>query len=135
MMQHYKELDVPFSTADVEVEKVTFEGRQLLVALKDDRGELTEVLFDGVCGFKWDDLSFTRIDAAPDRVYEVVNSEWLSQWPVDAALSHYSLGICGSHGYVFLDVIAKAMAYEMPNQRVESNADSAPRNPGGSLSS
>lgn len=106
-----EELDVPFSTADVGSLSISYSGRTLTVCFADFSQRNTTVVFEGAVAYKWDESSFESIDARPDRVYRVRDSEWVRRWPASAGLAHFALGFCGLSpvptGY--LEVIAKTM--------------------------
>ena len=111
MDPRFDELDVPFSTADVADLAVTYSGRTLTVCFVDFGQRKTTVVFNDVAAYKWDESSFEVIDARPDRVYQVRDSEWVRRWPERAGFTHFVLGFCGlppvPTGY--LEVIAKSM--------------------------
>lgn len=109
----FEEIEVAFPTADVSALSFTYSGHTLTAAFADWRGTFSTVVFRHVLAYKWDESSFERIDAKPDRVYRVRDSEWLSYWPQAAGLNHFVLGFLGLHpvGSGYLEVIAQTMEH------------------------
>lgn len=113
MKETLLELDVPFSTADTEGKvELFYKNYQLEVRFWQwDRKE-TNVVFDEVAGFRWDDNYLGSVEVPPDRIYEVMDSSWMLELEESGRLGnikrhHYRLYFISEASAI--DVIASKM--------------------------
>jgi len=128
MAERFIELEVPFSTADTEGRvQIAFTDYRLSVVFKDWRNVATNLVFEEVSAFRWDDSYLCTCEIAPDRVYRVEESSWMAALRETGRIGsaerpvHFRLYF-NSEGSA-LDVIATAMKKE-PNQAPEPTAPS-----------
>ena len=80
MNENYVELDVPFSTADtIGKAELSYKDRHLKLNFRQFDDATIMIEFSDVIGFRWDDNYLSQVKVAPDRVYEIENSEWKSE--------------------------------------------------------
>ena len=113
MNEKYVELDVSFSTADtIGNAEIFFKGRHLELKFWQWDGAETDITFDDVIGFRWDDNFLSRVKVPPDRVYEIENSDWKNELHEGISINvekyhHYRLYFISESKA--LDVIAGSM--------------------------
>ena len=113
MNENYVELDVPFSTADtIGKVELSYKDRHLKLKFQQFDDAITMIEFSDVIGFRWDDNYLNQVEVAPDRVYEIENSEWKSELHKELRINlekyhHYKLYFISEAAA--LDVIASSM--------------------------
>lgn len=79
MSERLVELDVPFSIADTEGRaSIAFADAKLSLTFRDWQLVEHSVSFVEVVAFRWDNNYLSSCEVAPDRVYEVHDSAWMS---------------------------------------------------------
>jgi hypothetical protein len=88
--------------------EIGFKRGELEVSFTACGGRPVQVVFEGVCAFRWDVAFVGEAAPCPDRAYLVEDSEWLSQRASSTTKhQHFILGF-NAVGQ-FLEVIASSM--------------------------